>query len=165
MKMLVVKVLQEILLKNQRLKTQEEKMSLNTVNVMGNLTRDPEIKHTANGKELCIFSIANNRFNSKNGEKINEVSYFDVEVWGLAALNCNKYLIKGSGIIVEGRLRQERWEKDGKNQSHIKITANSVHFLPRKDKGNRNEESSILSTENIMESPASIETSFEESAA
>ena len=106
-------------------------MSLNIVSVMGNLTRNPEIKLLNSGKQLCNFSIANNRVFVKGSEKMKEVSYFDVEVWGSTAENCAKYLIKGSGIIVEGRLRQERWEKDGKAQSNIKIIANIVHFLPK----------------------------------
>ena len=107
-------------------------MSLNSVNIMGNLTRDPEMKYTPSGKSVCSLSIANNRVYSKNGEKVTEVSYFDVEVWGVVAENCAKYLAKGHGIIVEGRLRQDRWEKDGKTQSRVRITANSVHFLPKK---------------------------------
>ena len=107
-------------------------MSLNSVNIMGNLTRDPEMKYIPSGKAVCSLSIANNRVYTKNGEKVTEVSYFDVEVWGLAAENCSKYLTKGSGIIVEGRLRQDRWEKDGKTQSRVRITANAVHFLPKK---------------------------------
>jgi len=107
-------------------------MSLNSVNIMGNLTRDPEMKFTPSGKAVCSLSIANNRVYTKNAEKITEVSYFDVEVWGLAAENCSKYLTKGNGIIVEGRLRQDRWEKDGKTQSRVRITANAVHFLPKK---------------------------------
>jgi len=107
-------------------------MSLNSVNIMGNLTRDPEMKYIPSGKAVCSLSIANNRVYTKNGEKVTEVSYFDVEVWGIAAENCAKYLLKGSGIIVEGRLRQDRWEKDGKTQSRVRITANAVHFLPKK---------------------------------
>jgi len=107
-------------------------MSLNSVNIMGNLTRDPEMKYTPSGKTVCNLSIANNRIYSKGGEKVSEVSYFDVEVWGVVAENCSKYLSKGSGIIVEGRLRQDRWEKDGKTQSRVRIAANSIHFLPKR---------------------------------
>jgi len=107
-------------------------MSLNSVNVMGNLTRDPEIKYTNSGRSVCNMSIANNRVYTKNGEKVTEVSYFDIEVWGVVAENCAKYLSKGSGIIVEGRLRQDRWEKDGKTQSRVRIAANSIHFLPKR---------------------------------
>jgi single-strand DNA-binding protein len=110
-------------------------MSLNSVNIMGNLTRDPELKYTPSGKSVCSLSIANNRVFTKNGEKVTEVSYFDVEVWGAAAENCSKYLAKGQGVIVEGRLKQDRWEKDGKTQSRVRISANSVHFLPKKQGG------------------------------
>ena len=107
-------------------------MSLNSVNIMGNLTRDPELKYTPSGKAVCSLSIANNRIFTSNGQKTTEVSYFDVEVWGVVAENCSKYLAKGRGVIVEGRLKQDRWEKDGKTQSRVRITANSVHFLPGK---------------------------------
>ena len=107
-------------------------MSLNSVNIMGNLTRDPEIKYTPAGKAVCSLSIANNRVYTKNTEKVTEVSFFDVEVWGASAENCSKYLTKGSGIIVEGRLRQDRWEKDGKSFSRVRISANAVHFMPKK---------------------------------
>ncbi len=110
-------------------------MSLNSVNMMGNLTRDPEIRYTPAGKAVCNLSIANNRVYTKNGEKVQEVSFFDVEVWGAMAENCTKYLKKGSGIIVEGRLRQDRWEKDGKTQSRVRISANNVHFMPKKGEG------------------------------
>jgi single-strand DNA-binding protein len=107
-------------------------MSLNSVNIMGNLTRDPEMRYTPSGKAVCSLSIANNRVYTAKGEKVTEVSYFDVEVWGAAAENCVKYLTKGSGIIVEGRLKQDRWEKDGKTQSRVRISANSVHFMPKR---------------------------------
>ena len=107
-------------------------MSLNSVNIMGNLTRDPELRYTPSGKAVCGISIANNRVFTKNGAKATEVSYFDVDVWGIAAENCVKYLKKGSGIIVEGRLRQDRWERDGKVQSRVRITATNIHFMPKR---------------------------------
>ena len=107
-------------------------MSLNSVNIMGNLTRDPELRYTPSGKSVCNLSVANNRIYSKNNEKVTEVSYFDVEVWGVIAENCVKYLAKGRGIIVEGRLKQDRWEKDGKTQSRVRIAANNIHFLPKR---------------------------------
>ncbi len=118
-------------------------MSLNSVNIMGNLTRDPEMKYTPSGKAVCSLSIANNRIYSKNNEKVTEVSYFDVEVWGVVAENCSKYLLKGQGIIVEGRLRQDRWEKDGKTQSRVRITANSIHFLPKKQGAGEREPAAV----------------------
>lgn len=134
-------------------------MSLNSVNIMGNLTRDPEMKYTPSGKAVCSISIANNRVYIKNGEKVTEVSYFDVEVWGASAENCSKYLTKGSGIIVEGRLRQDRWEKDGKTQSRVRISANSVHFMPKKQGGMDREPAGVAEGINRIQQQASEEIS------
>ena len=130
-------------------------MSLNSVNIMGNLTRDPELKYLPSGKSVCSLSIANNRIYTSKGEKVTEVSYFDVEVWGPAGENCAKYLHKGSGIIVEGRLKQDRWEKDGKTQSRVRISANSVHFLPKKgDRGEHAAGQPAAETESPESAPA-----------
>ncbi len=138
-------------------------MSLNSVNIMGNLTRDPEMKYIPSGKAVCSLSIANNRVYTKNGEKVTEVSYFDVEVWGLAAENCSKYLTKGNGIIVEGRLKQDRWEKEGKTQSRVRITANAVHFLPKKQ-NNGPEFDPAGSSDKLMEGQIAGGTSIENTA-
>ena len=124
-------------------------MNLNNVNIMGNLTRDPEVKSLPSGKSVCSLSIANNRVYIKNGEKVDEVSYFDVDVWGITAENCSKYLTKGNGIIVEGRLRQDRWEKEGKTQSRVKIKANAVHFLPKKKNHPESQAAMVTSPEDI----------------
>ena len=118
-------------------------MALNSVNIMGNLTRDPEMRYTPAGKSVCSLSIANNRVYTKSGERVSEVSYFDAEVWGVQAENCSKYLSKGSGVVIEGRLKQDRWEKDGKTQSRVRITANSVHFLPRRTEGASSQQPSV----------------------
>jgi single-strand DNA-binding protein len=134
-------------------------MSLNSVNIMGNLTRDPEMKYTPSGKAVCSLSIANNRIYTKNGEKVTEVSYFDVEVWGVVAENCSKYLLKGQGIIVEGRLRQDRWEKDGKTQSRVRITANNIHFLPKKQGGGEREAVGVAEGAGRSQAPVSDEMS------
>lgn len=116
-------------------------MNLNSVNIGGNLTRDPELKYTSAGRAVCNLSIANNRVYTANGEKVTEVSYFDVEVWAAVAENCAKYLTKGSGIVVEGRLKQDRWEKDGKTQSRVRVVANNIHFMPRRgNEGSDNSE-------------------------
>lgn len=121
------------------------------------------MKYIPSGKAVCSLSIANNRVYTKNGEKVTEVSYFDVEVWGLAAENCSKYLTKGNGIIVEGRLRQDRWEKDGKAQSRVRITANAVHFLPKKQ-GNTAEGQPIGASDKLTETPMSTATPSEDIA-
>ena len=139
-------------------------MNLNNVNIMGNLTRDPEMKSLPSGKGVCSFSIANNRVFMKNGEKVNEVSYFDVDVWGVAAENCSKYLTKGNGVVVEGRLRQDRWEKDGKTQSRVRITANAVHFLPKKQNNTTEPEPAGYSSNGPAETQTAAVTSPEDIA-
>jgi single-strand DNA-binding protein len=133
-------------------------MNLNSVNIMGNLTRDPELKILSSGKSVCSLSIANNRVYTRNNEKVSEVSYFDVEVWGVVADNCTKFLKKGSGIIVEGRLRQDRWEKDGKTQSRVRIVANNIHFLPKKsdDVPRRSEDAGVQPHQAEAQGPEDI---------
>jgi single-strand DNA-binding protein len=135
-------------------------MSLNSVNIMGNLTRDPELRYLPSGKSVCSLSIANNRVYTAKGEKVTEVSYFDVEVWGPAGENCAKYLTKGSGIIVEGRLKQDRWEKEGKTQSKVRISANAVHFMPKRDGAGSSGGGQSQAVESPEEQPAA--TSWDE---
>ncbi len=137
-------------------------MHLNHVSLMGNLTRDPEIRYLATGKAVCHLAMANNRVYIKDGEKVSEVHYFDVDVWGVAAENCSKYLAKGSGIAVEGRLRQDRWEKEGKTHSRVKITANAVHFLPKRQ--NLHPAGQAVSEEGAQEAPTAAVESPEEMA-
>jgi len=137
-------------------------MSLNSVNIMGNLTRDPELKYTSSGKAVCNLSIANNRVYSSNGQKVTEVSYFDVEVWGAVAENCSKYLSKGRGIVVEGRLKQDRWEKDGKTQSRVRISANNIHFLPGKRDDSSGTPSTSSDADHIAEEQPSTAVAWDE---
>jgi single-strand DNA-binding protein len=108
----------------------------------GRLVGDPEIRYTQNGTALCKFSIANNHDFYRNEELQKEVSFFDVTIWAKLAEQCNEYLKKGSRIIVNGRLRQNRWQDDdGGNHSRIGIVGREVQFLDQKN-GNENDESS-----------------------
>lgn len=105
---------------------------LNQVIIIGRLTKNPEIKYTASGLPVAKMSIANNGgLVGQGNEKKEIVSYFDVTVWGNQAVNCEKYLKKGSQIAVDGHLRQNRWvdQTTGKNQSKVEIVANGVQFL------------------------------------
>jgi single-strand DNA-binding protein len=104
---------------------------LNIVTLIGNLTRDPEIKYTAGGTAVTKFSIANNETYLQNNEKKEYVNYFDIIVWGNHAINCEKFLKKGSKVAVSGALRQERWTDNASGQvkSKVSVTANSVQFL------------------------------------
>ncbi|MCP4653459.1 MAG: single-stranded DNA-binding protein [Candidatus Omnitrophica bacterium] len=101
-------------------------MIINTAVISGNLVSDPIVRETPQGKKVVNFSIAAER--QYKGEK--EVSFFDIEVWGKMGEICEEFLVKGREVIVEGRLRQSRWETgDGSKRSQVKIVANFVKFL------------------------------------
>ncbi|MCP4176502.1 MAG: single-stranded DNA-binding protein [bacterium] len=104
--------------------------SFNKVMLMGNLTRDPELRYTPSGSAVCDFSIAINRKYSAGGQEKEEVCFVDIVVWAKQAESCGKYLKKGSAVFVEGRLRNDNWEdKDGRKRSRLRITAERVQFL------------------------------------
>jgi len=105
--------------------------NLNSIIVEGNLVRDPILKTTPNGHQVCSFSVASNRFYRQNDETEKEVSFFDVETWSRLAQTCSETLKKGRGVRVVGRLKQDRWEDaSGKTQAKIKIVAEHVEFKP-----------------------------------
>jgi len=106
--------------------------SYNKTILLGNLTRDTELKYLANGTAICSFSIAINETWMQNDEKQEKVSYFDCQAWSKLAETVDKYFTKGQPIFLEGSLRQERWEtEDGQNRSKVIINVNRVMFLPR----------------------------------
>ena len=105
--------------------------NLNKVFLMGNLTRDPELRHTAQGSSVTNFSVAVNRaYKGNDGELKKEVSYFNIVVWGKMGENCAKYLIKGRPVLVEGRLQNRSWDaEDGTKRYATDIVADGVQFL------------------------------------
>lgn len=110
--------------------------SLNICAISGNLTKDPELRATNSGVTIATLSVAVNDREKVNGEWSDRPSYFDVTVFGTTAENCAKYLAKGSHVEVQGKLRQERWEKDGEKRYAVKIIADSVVFPPKSQSGN-----------------------------
>lgn len=105
--------------------------SFNKVLLMGNLTRDPELRYVPSGQAVATFTVAVNRvYNSPSGEKKEEVSFVRVVVWARMAENCNEYLKKGSPVFVEGRLQSRSWDApDGTKRSTMEVVAQSVQFL------------------------------------
>ncbi|MCL2190924.1 MAG: single-stranded DNA-binding protein [Treponema sp.] len=102
---------------------------LNRVTLVGRLTRDAELKSIASGTSVCKFSVAVNR-NVKSGDEWKEeVSYFDVVLWGRRGEAVHQYMTKGKMIGVDGELRQDRWQQDGQNRSKVEIVANNIQFL------------------------------------
>ena len=113
-------------------------MDINSVTIIGRLTRDIELKSTAGGTTVGKASIAINRRVKRGGEWTDEPSFFDVVMFGKTAENIAKYAGKGKQIGISGELEQQRWEKDGQNRSKIVIIANSVQLLGGKSDGGGN---------------------------
>lgn len=102
-----------------------------TVMVAGNLTRDVALKYLPSGTALAEFGIAVNEKRTKDGEKVQITSFFDVKMFGKTAEVAGQYLTKGKPVAIEGKLQQERWETDsGDKRSKIVIIGNQLHFLP-----------------------------------
>jgi single-strand DNA-binding protein len=111
--------------------------NLNTVLLMGNLTRDPEVRYTPKGTAVCDISLAINRVlpaEQEGGERREEVTYVDVTLWGKTAENAGKYLAKGRSVFVDGRLALETWDdkQTGQKRSKLKVVAESLQFLGSK---------------------------------
>ena len=105
----------------------------NKVILMGNLTRDPEIRYTPQGTSVCNFGIAVNRKYRQGDETKEEVTFINVAVFGKQADTCGQYLNKGSAVLIEGRLKENRWEtEEGQKRSRHEVVAQSVRFLSRK---------------------------------
>lgn len=107
--------------------------SLNRVFLMGNLTRDPELRYVPSGTAVATFGLAMNRvYNTQSGEKKEEVCFMQIVTWGKRAELCGQYLSKGSLAFVEGRLQSRNWEdSSGQKRTTIEVIANSVQFLGR----------------------------------
>jgi len=111
-------------------------LSFNKVILLGNLTRDPEMRYNPSGNPVCNFSLALSRNTKQGDEWKKETDYFDIVVFGKQAENCGQYLNKGSGALVEGRLQQRRWETDdGQKRSKIEVVASNVQFMPKRQPG------------------------------
>ena len=104
----------------------------NRIIIVGNLTRDPELKQLSSGQAVCRMSIATNRQfkNRQTGMQTQEVCYIDIDVWGVQAESCQKFLAKGRSVLVEGRLKFDSWQdQQGATRSKHSITADRVVFL------------------------------------
>lgn len=105
--------------------------NLNRVFLIGNLTRDPELRYIPSGTAVTTFTIASNRvFVNKTGEKKEDTCFVRVVAWGRRAEVCGEFLSKGSPVFVEGRLQSRSWEdQNGQKRSTIEVIANNVQFL------------------------------------
>lgn len=116
--------------------------SFNQVVLMGNLTRDPELRSTPNGQSVCSFSLALNRsYKGADGNWQEATDYVDVTAWGALGERVAQYVTKGRPVLVSGRLQSRSWEQDGQKRSKVEVVANDVTFL-----GGRGESSENVDT-------------------
>lgn len=117
----------------------------NKVVLMGNLTRDPELRTTPNGQNVCSFSLAINRtWRNANGETQEAVDYIDCNAWGKAGEIIEKYTQKGRALLVSGRLQHRTWEQDGQKRSKVEVVVEDFNFI--NDGGGSSDRSSSSSS-------------------
>jgi single-strand DNA-binding protein len=111
--------------------------NINRVVLVGNLTRDPELRHTPSGTAVCKLRIAVNtrQKDGATGEWGDKPNYFDVTVWGSQGENCAQYLAKGRPVGIDGRLDWREWEQEGVKRQAVEIIADNVQFLGSREGG------------------------------
>lgn len=114
--------------------------SVNQVILLGNLTRDPELRQTPNGQSVCSFSLALNRaYKDQSGEWQEATDYIDIVCWGPLGERVSQYLSKGRRCLVQGRIQSRSWEQDGQKRSKVEVLANDVTFLDGRGEGGERE--------------------------
>lgn len=109
--------------------------TLNRVQLIGRLGKDPESKYTPTGKKVCHFSLAvSNRWKDKNGETKESTEWVNIEAWGRLGEVCQEYLKKGSLIFVEGRLKTDKYEANGETRYFTKVITQTLQFLDKREK-------------------------------
>lgn len=116
-------------------------MDMNHVGLIGRLTRSAELKYLNSGTAVSNFSIAINKVHKNDkGERIEQVSYFDIVLYGKPAINLQQYLLRGKQVGIEGELRQDRWTKDNQSFSRVYIVASNVMLLGGNSNGQNHQE-------------------------
>jgi len=104
--------------------------SYNRVILVGNLTRDPELRYIPNGTAVTDIGLAvNDRRKNQNGEWVEETQFVDVTLWSRTAEVASEYLSKGSPVLIEGRLKYDAWEKDGQKHSKLRVVGEKMQML------------------------------------
>ena len=113
-------------------------MNINKCVIAGNITRDPELNHTTVGKSVVNFTVASTeRWKSETGEQKEHTEFIECRSWAKQAEVIAKYFRKGSRIYIEGKLRTEKWEKDGQKRQKVIVEVAAFEFVDRKDDGPR----------------------------
>jgi single-strand DNA-binding protein len=109
--------------------------SFNRVILVGNLTRDPELRYIPSGTAVSEIGLAVNDRVKKGDQWVDEVTFVDITMWGRTAEIANEYLSKGSPVLIEGRLKLHTWEKDGQKHSKLRVTCDRMQMLGSRDGG------------------------------
>ena len=112
-------------------------MSINRVNISGNLTRDPELRATAGGTQVLSFGVAVNdrRKNPQTGDWEDYPNFVDCTMFGTRAEAVSRYLSKGAKVAIEGKLRYSSWERDGQRRSKLEVIVDEIEFMSRGNQG------------------------------
>ncbi|MFN9273509.1 MAG: single-stranded DNA-binding protein [Planctomycetia bacterium] len=112
--------------------------SFNKLILLGNVTRDPELRYIANGTAVTDIGLAvNDRRKTATGEWVEETTFVDVTLWGRTAEVAGEYVTKGSPLLIEGRLKLDTWEKDGKKNSKLRVVGERMQLLGSRGDGPR----------------------------
>ena len=132
--------------------------SLNKVLLIGNLTRDPDVRMLSNGRPVCNFGLALNRnYKDAEGNRKEEVTFVDVECYGPRAEAVGRFFTKGRSIFVEGRLKLDQWEsKEGEKRSAIRVVLDNFEFVDSKQDGQLSVDRQSLSPSNSSPAPQSV---------
>jgi single-strand DNA-binding protein len=134
--------------------------NINRVTITGNLTRDPELRTLSSGNSVCSLRVACNgrRRNPQTQQWEDVPNYFDVTVWGAQGENCNKYLAKGRGVAIDGRLQWREWGEEGAKRQAVDIVAENVQFLGGRDDAGGGNGNGFSSSVRASESDVPIDT-------
>lgn len=129
--------------------------SLNKVLLIGNLTRDPDVKMMTNGRPVCNFGLALNRsYKDSEGNKKDETTFVDVECYGPRAEAVGRFFTKGRAIFVEGRLKLDQWEsKEGEKRSAIRVVLDNFEFVDSRQES-QNNQSDVNATSSALPAPS-----------
>jgi single-strand DNA-binding protein len=109
--------------------------SFNRVVLVGNLTRDPELRYIPSGTAVSEITLAVNERVKKNDQWVEEVNFIDITLWARTAEVANEYLSKGSSVLIEGRLKLDRWEKEGQKHSKLRVVGEKMQMLGGREGG------------------------------
>jgi len=132
---------------------------MNRYTAIGNLTKDPNCREAGESK-VCNFSIAINEYHYNNGSKTQSTFFIDVECWNRQAENCTKFLSKGNKVAIEGKLKNNSWEKNGQKFNKFICVADRVHFLGQEDSPQKSKPNLDTKEESIQ--PDEIEGELED---